>query len=453
MKDLDRKNKQIPLAVEHLSGTEVLFHDLFTNGVFYLDLGFNLHTLPQDLLPYAPLFGRALTEMGTQKEDYVRLSQRIGRTTGGIWTSTMTSATKQSAAGTAWLLLRGKATTAQARALLDILQDILAGVRLEDRERFRQIVLEEKSGLESRLIPGGHGVINRRLRARFNIADWAAEQMSGISHLDFLRALAEKIETDWQSVHADLARVWDLLINRKGMVCNVTMDSPGWEELRFPLGAFLEALPEKPFVQQAWTQDVYPPGEGLAISAQVNYVGKGASLYELGYELDGSIQVILNHLRSSWLWEKVRVQGGAYGGMCLFDRYSGVFTFLSYRDPNLVATLDNFDGTAGYLRKLNISQEELDRSIIGTIGSLDAYRLPDAKGFTSLVRHLLQDTDRERQRIREEVLSTTPADFLAFADTLQKLADKGQIAVLGSAEALAAANLARGDILEIRKVL
>jgi presequence protease len=82
-----------------------------------------------------------------------------------------------------------------------------------------------------------------------------------------------------------------------------------------------------------------PPHEGLVIPAQVNYVGKGANLYEHGYQMDGSILVITPYLRSTYFYEKVRVQGGAYGGFCLFDRYSGIFSFLSYRDPNLMETL------------------------------------------------------------------------------------------------------------------
>ncbi|MEJ2750563.1 MAG: insulinase family protein, partial [Anaerolineae bacterium] len=75
--DLDKENKTIPLAISDLHGSELLYHDLFTNGIIYLDLGFDLHTLPADLLPYVKLFGRALVEMGTEPEDFVKLSQRI----------------------------------------------------------------------------------------------------------------------------------------------------------------------------------------------------------------------------------------------------------------------------------------------------------------------------------------------------------------------------------------
>ncbi len=117
------------------------------------------------------------------------------------------------------------------------------------------------------------------------------------------------------------------------------------------------------------------------------------------------------YLRTTWLWDKIRVQGGAYGGQCMFDRYSGGFTFVSYRDPNLLATLDIYDRTADFLKGADLNEAELTRNIIGTIGEVDTYRLPDAKGFASMQRYLIGDTDEARQRMREEILSTTAADL------------------------------------------
>ena len=83
-----------------------------------------------------------------------------------------------------------------------------------------------------------------------------------------------------------------------------------------------------------------------------------------------------------------------------------MFSFLSYRDPNLLKTLDIYDGTGDFLRGLDVDQETLTKAIIGTIGDVDSYQLPDAKGYSSLMRHLLGVTDEERQRKREEILTT-----------------------------------------------
>ena len=73
-----------------------------------------------------------------------------------------------------------------------------------------------------------------------------------------------------------------------------------------------------------------------------------------------------NIFRTTWLWDKVRVQGGAYGSFCRLDHRSGNFTFLSYRDPNLLETLDIYDQTPTFLERAEPDKSELTRSIIGT---------------------------------------------------------------------------------------
>lgn len=149
---------------------------------------------------------------------------------------------------------------------------------------------------------------------------------------------------------------------------------------------------------------------------KVNYVGKAANIYSTGYELKGSAYVISKYISNTWLWDRVRVSGGAYGGFCDFDTHSGnfvtqiylilglwqpfrsvayllfftgVFSFLSYRDPNLLKTLDVYDGTGEFLRQLDMDKDTLTKAIIGTIGDVDSYQLPDAKGYSRLVLLLI----------------------------------------------------------------
>lgn len=453
LSDLDKENKIIPLELLERNGTQILYHDLFTNGIAYLDVGFNLHTLPQEYLPYVPLFGRALLEMGTEQEDFVTLSQRIGRKTGGIRPQSLATVIRETETGTAWLFLRSKAMLAQADDLLAILRDVLLTVQLDNQERFRQMVLEEKAGQEARLMPEGHHVVNTRLRAHFNEADWAAEQMSGVSYLFFLRRLAQAVDTDWPTVLATLVQIRRILLNRNAMLCNVTLDEANWSRFEPKLAAFLNTLPIASVRLAGWSPQYGPSFEGMTIPTQVNYVGKGSNLYKLGYKLHGSAVVITKYLRNTWLWDRVRVQGGAYGGFCLFDHRSGIFTYLSYRDPNLLVTLDNYDQAGQFLRQLELNEDELTKSIIGAIGDMDAYQLPDAKGYTSMVRHLTGDTDEARQRMRDEILGTTRADFKAFAEGLEQVNSNGLVVVLGSQADIEAANAARQGWLSVFKVL
>jgi Zn-dependent M16 (insulinase) family peptidase len=106
-----------------------------------------------------------------------------------------------------------------------------------------------------------------------------------------------------------------------------------------------------------------------------------------------------------------------------------------------------------FLRDLDLSEAELTKAIIGAIGDLDAYLLPDAKGFTSLTRYLTGDTDEARQQFRDEVLSTTAADFKSFGEVLAAVKDHGEVVVLGTQESINQANAERGNWLEVTKVL
>jgi len=145
--------------------------------------------------------------------------------------------------------------------------------------------------------------------------------------------------------------------------------------------------------------------------------------------------------------------GGAYGGFCTLDHRSGNFTFLSYRDPNLLETLDIYDQTPAFLKRAEPSESELSRSIIGTIGDVDAYQLPDAKGYTSMQRYLAVETDDIRQRRRDEILGASVADFRAFADVLADLTTHGQVVVLGSEKAIHVVNNRRPGFLQVSKVI
>ena len=166
--DLEKKNKLIPIEIASLQNVDVLYHDLFTNGIFYLDLGFDLHTLPKESLPLAGIFARALFEMGTETEDFVKLSQRIGKSTGGIHASTETATSRGDRKSVAKFFIHGKATVSHTSDLLGILKDVLLTLKLDNRERLKQIVLEEKSGLEAALIPSGHA---------YALRDWPRNSM------------------------------------------------------------------------------------------------------------------------------------------------------------------------------------------------------------------------------------------------------------------------------------
>ncbi|KAG6468249.1 hypothetical protein ZIOFF_072822 [Zingiber officinale] len=175
---------------------------------------------------------------------------------------------------------------------------------------------------------------------------------------------------------------------------------------------------------------------------QVNYVGKAGNIYETGYRLHGSAYVVSKYIGNTWLWDRVRVSGGTYGGFCDFDTHSGVFSYLSYRDPNLLKTLYVYDGTANFLRDLELDDNTLTKAIISTIGDVDSYQLPYATSIS--MRNMKEG---------EEILSTSLTHFKEFADAIEAVKNNGVAVVVASLEDVAAANEERSGFLEVKKVL
>lgn len=447
--DLDKENRVIPTEVREVSGAPLLFHDIPTNGIAYLDFAFDLTVLPDDLLPYAGIFGRALTESGTEKRDYVNLSQWIARTSGGIWTQPFAAPVRGSKDAAARLILRAKTTGEKAPETAEIITEILTSAKLDSKERLTRIVSEARARAEQRLVPSGHQVVATRLRASTHAAHAMEEIMSGLTNLDFLRALEQRLEDDFRNVAKDLERMRSLLISKGGVIANATMDADLFAAVEAEIATIISALPEVDAAPVARAPLDLPAAEGLAIPAQVNYVGKGVSLAEHGITLGGAALVVNKLIRTGYLWEKVRVQGGAYGAFCLMDRLAGALAMVSYRDPNVAATVKAFDAAADYLDKVDVTGGELEKSIIGAIGEIDSYQLPDAKGFTALTRHLTDQDDAYLQLVRDETLAATEADFRAVAEAIRVNAKHGKVCVLGDSLAMENAGLG----LDIKQVL
>ncbi len=453
LQDLDPKNAPIPAETGDLSGARLFTHELPTNGIIYLDIGLDLRLLPAELLPYAGIFRRALLETGAGDFDMVQLSQRIGRSTGGISAQSWTSSIVGSDRGAAQLFLRAAVMPEKTGELMAILKDVLLSAHLDNRDRIAQLIDESRSGMEARLVPGGHQIATGRLRSSLGEASWAAEQMGGVSYLHALRAMTARMTADPETVVKALEDIRDILIGRSRIVVNVTAEAADLKRAEPELSRLIEALPSGDAARPDWITPELPRFEGLTMPAAVNYVAKGESLPKLGHAVSGAAIVASHWLRGGWLWDKIRVQGGAYGAFSMLDRRSGVFSFASYRDPNLLDTIAAFDASASYLRSAAGNAGDLERAIIGTIGSIDSYMLPDAKGLVSLERHLAGDTDEGRQAIRDEVLSASATEIRVFADALDALAAHGRIVVLGSQAAIEAANETLEDRFTLTKVM
>lgn len=436
LEDLNKNNTIIPIEIAEEMGTTILYHNIVTNGIVYLDLGFDLHKLPHKYLSYVQLFGRSLLEMGTQKEDYIVLSQKINSKIGGLGSFPQVSNVKKRDESAAWLFIKGIALSNQVKDMMDILREIFLNVNLDNKKRFKQLVLEEKAKLEQIILFSGSTIINSRLCAHYSEADRVSDDIMGLSYLFFLRRLITEIDHNWQSVLNDLSDIYHILLNRNAMLINVTGDYKSWASCFSLIKEFIASLPARNTQTIKWSLKTFPEFEGFTIPAQVNYIGKGVNLNRIGYNFNGSIHVICRFLNSAWFWERIRVQGGAYGGRCFFDYLSGTFTMLSYRDPHIKKTIDTFNNTATFLRKTDLTDDELTKEIIGKIGEIDNYKLPEIQGHESMLQYIKMETDADLQRIRDDVFTTSKKDFMGFVEAMETLKNNGIVKIFGSNKAI-----------------
>ena len=106
-----------------------------------------------------------------------------------------------------------------------------------------------------------------------------------------------------------------------------------------------------------------------------------------------------------------------------------------------------------FLQDGGVSDEEVEKAVIGTVGREDRPIDPGEKGFVSLQRKLHGITDAARQERREKLLAVDGAAIRAAARALQEGFARGFTAVISNRRALEEARGERpelgGRVLEL----
>ena len=405
-----------------------------TAGICYLEAHLDPLALRRELLPLLPLLGRAMLEMGNREHDEIELNMEIARKTGGMDSGTQVFARLGDRRPVPSLCLSGKATLERAEDLFRLCAELILKTNLNDRGRFLRLLQEEKARLEHSLIPAGHQAVAGRIRASLSPTGQWNELVSGISYLEEVRGLCALAESAWPALLARLEEARALLLHRGNLRLSLTAEEtalPRLEALTRSLALEFTPSASTDGPQAALLPDALPAREALLTPAQVNYAGKGVNLYEHGYTWHGSALVALKYLRTGWLWEKVRVQGGAYGVSCSLDRAGGDFCMVSYRDPDFKHTLRRFDECADHLLSHRPDAAALEAAIIGAIGEIDTYLLPEAKGSLAYRRALSLDSPEARARLRQEALETQPEHLAALGEALTRAMPQAVTVVMG----------------------
>eukprot|EP00560_Eucampia_antarctica_P004850 CAMPEP_0197831322 /NCGR_PEP_ID=MMETSP1437-20131217/9214_1 /TAXON_ID=49252 ORGANISM="Eucampia antarctica, Strain CCMP1452" /NCGR_SAMPLE_ID=MMETSP1437 /ASSEMBLY_ACC=CAM_ASM_001096 /LENGTH=1100 /DNA_ID=CAMNT_0043434181 /DNA_START=53 /DNA_END=3355 /DNA_ORIENTATION=+ len=488
--DLKRESTEYPIEVtenENESGVTVVRHELVsTSGIAYVKFGVDISGLSLDDVSLLPILTRMMKDNGAGELSDIELSRKIGTHTGGagvgLFTTTIRSETEEE--GTVSdgnhmltkLTLQGKATTDKIDELFSIFSLMLTKANLDSQKKVIEMLKESKSGLESGIQGSGHSFANTRMSSRYTPAGYIDEKMSGITYLNSVKIMLEEAEKDWPTFLARLEKMRDTILDnetcRNGMFLDITGEKAVMDGIQSNVESFLENLPgdakgsalidfhneEHPWLTQAKTEMVKNApiaDEGFVVPTQVSYVGKGGKLFDVGEKVPASSAVVSKFLRTGYLWDNVRVIGGAYGGFCTFNSQSGFFSFLSYRDPNLADTIDVYDNAADALIEaadlFEKDPDALNTAIVGAMGDMDGALSPDQKGWTQFQRWITRQSPERRQKVRNEIIDTKASDFKMFGERLKAL-KQPSVAVVSSKRAFEEAAEA-GKVIELTSVV
>ncbi len=177
--------------------------------------------------------------------------------------------------------------------------------------------------------------------------------------------------------------------------------------------------------------------EGFKTSSKVQYVARVGNFIDGGAEYDGALQILKVILSYDYLWQNVRVKGGAYGCMSNFNRL-GEGYLISYRDPNLERTMEVYEGVVDYLKNFTVDERDMNKYIIGTMSNIDRPMNPAAKGDRSMNLYMNHVSAEMIRKERADILNAQQEDIRKLAKVLEAMLAAKQICVIGSEEKIEA---------------
>lgn len=436
---------------EHAS-TEVSETPVFSNGVGYLSLGFDARDLSDEESLLLPLVGRATTGMGAAGLDYEAMSKRIGLVTGGVSSGLSAGTPLRADAPFARISLDGKVLTRNAAELTGILHDLLTAPDPSDNKRLADLIREKASRMVSRVVPSGHQFAFQRAAASLSQPFWRREQWSGTRQIRFLKELVSGGlgDADVAALGERIAALQQKLFTRARLAVSTGGDPEVIEALTPHLDQLIEALPAgTPAGQATPCPPELAKDAGVVIPAEVCYVARVLPMPKLTDPAAPAISMLSSILASDYLYKKVRVEGGAYGGFALYRPEAGLMAMLSYRDPNLEKTFEVYDGVIDYVDSA-LDDAAVEASRIGALGKLDRPTSPLGALETARARAALGITHEDRQAFRDGMMSVSAADIKAQAlPYLKATLASGPRCVLAARERLEQANETLSEPLEI----
>lgn len=418
--DLTTEVESFPLDImQQDNGTTVYFSDQFTAGIDYVQLLIDLNDVPTQSFLWLSLMQSLLGELSTTNYTSQALRTAIDFYTGGI-TGYISALDKPDRTLETSFVISGKALEEMSSELIDLMIEILCETQWDQIDEIRKRVQRQIIRFEQVIQYNAHYLVMNRSLSQQVLSAHLNEYISGIEYLKFLKDIVEKLQSNQAyEVVEQLKEVHQTMLEQVRINVFYIGQKRRLDEIVSEIQAKLAHLPVGEAKSPIKRELGHPQHEAFVISQEVNYVGLGMVADE-PFELVGSLDVCGKAIDLDYLWNHIRVQGGAYSAISALRR-NGSFMLCSYRDPNLAQTLEVYQGIGEYIENISISESELLKYIIGTMSRLNQPMSAIHKAMTAYRMHIAEVTDQDRVRFKQEVLDTTVEQMAQWADFYKKL--------------------------------
>lgn len=420
--------------VRQIDGTTFVFHDIFTNGIGYLNLLFDLKQVPERLFPYLGILKTVLMMVDTEHFSYGELSNEVNIHTGGIKAvvNTYTNANEMRKYRV-MLEIRSRALYEKRDKALELMKEIILTSRFDDGKRLHEVIAEAKSRLQAAMTSAGHSTAALRALSYFSPTAAVSEEISGIPQYRLLEELDKNFEAKKEELISNLKELTVCIFRPENLLVDYTASKESWEGLEEAVREFKSALITEPIEETGYTPVLTKRNEGFMTAGQVQFVCRAGNFIEKGLPYTGSLKVLKVMMGYDYLWNQVRVKGGAYGCMCSFYK-NGDGYFVSYRDPNLTKTIEVYEKAADYIKNAKLDERTVTQFIIGAISELDTPMTPATRGSYSLGGYLTGLSMERVQKEREELLATTGEELNGLYRYVQAFMEENCLCVVGNGE-------------------
>ena len=437
-----------PAALEVEAPLPCLAHELDTHGISYVYHYFDLRRLSTEDLPYVGVLTDLLGKLDTELHAASDLDTLIETNLGGLdfFTETYTRDDDLTFADPT-LVVGASALDEKVEALATLPREVWGTTRFCDLARIRDILTQRKVSLEQYFVSSGHAAGIARTNTYFSSAAVVSSAMAGLDYYLFLCELL----SCWDERAAELPQRLDALVKRIFTADELTVSFTGSaaSRERFWAAAGELGLAHSGNVEHALRVDAPTPrNEAFLIPSDVSYVARATARSSRDLGTLGCWQVASRALSYDYLWNEVRVKGGAYG-VGFKHTAEGLCQFWSYRDPSVDATLARYDEAAAWLAGWNGSKDDLEGYVVATVAAHDAPVKPRQMARRQDVQRFGGRPDDWRDRIREQELAATADDVRALASALADEDAPRGICVFGGRDAIEASSVPFDSVTEL----